>query len=287
MGAIQGYHEPYTVTALIASGQSLSGVIDFNDPDVRPCGLLMPAAWTAAGLTFQGSIDGSTFGNIYLSSGAEYAVTADASLFIPLDSTQFAAAQFLKIRSGTNSVPVTQGANRTITVITTGVNQYGIVATWNISSASASLNATTGPTGSSDATKITEWAATAQHYVQKSLARYVRKDRRYQFSVFAKAAERSKLGLAFSIGNAAFVAGYNQAWFDLSTGTIGGIHPGVTADITPFGSNWYLCSISAAARASNISAVSCHILSAGGFYESYTGDGSSGLYVWQPKVVEV
>ena len=82
-----------------------------------PVALQMPAAWTTAVLTFQGSKDGTTYANIYSDGGAEYTVQAAASRFIPLDPADFVGCRFVKVRSGTASTAVTQAAARTVTLI--------------------------------------------------------------------------------------------------------------------------------------------------------------------------
>lgn len=99
----------------ISSGQSLSAEVDLAGYSV--VGVLMPSAWTAANLTFQGSLDGTTFGNLIEKAGTELEVIAAASYLVPLTGSAFAPARFLKIRSGTSGTPVNQGANRTIQLV--------------------------------------------------------------------------------------------------------------------------------------------------------------------------
>jgi hypothetical protein len=76
----------------------------------------MPAAWTAASLTFQGSADGTTYGDLY-DAGTEMSTAAGASRVIHLDWTKFVGLRFLKIRSGTTGVPVNQGGDRVLTLV--------------------------------------------------------------------------------------------------------------------------------------------------------------------------
>lgn len=106
---------PFTTT--IASGASLSPAIDLSQyidvGSYRMLGIQMPSAWTAADLTFLGSLDGVTYTNISVS-GSELEVDAAANLYLPLDPSIFGFLQFLKIRSGTSGSPVVQGALRTL-----------------------------------------------------------------------------------------------------------------------------------------------------------------------------
>lgn len=103
-------------TVTIANGASLSGEL----PVGRGCtvvGIVMPAAWTAANLTFQASHDGTTFNNLY-DNGTEYTITAAISRYIAVDPNKFDSISRLKVRSGTAGAPVNQtGADRAITLV--------------------------------------------------------------------------------------------------------------------------------------------------------------------------
>ena len=108
------------IDAVIASGQSLSATVELK-PQGRSgaCTLatiVMPSAWTAANITFQGSVDGQTFGNIYDDSGAEVVVTAAASRVIVVTASYFWGIRWIRLRSGTSSAPVNQAAQRTISL---------------------------------------------------------------------------------------------------------------------------------------------------------------------------
>lgn len=108
-----------TKTALIANGAALSGALFLGEQVL--VGLLMSAAWTAASLTFQISIDGGvTWNDLYDDSGTEVtlAPTSPAGKYMAISPDPFAGAVFLKIRSGTTGSPVNQGADRTLTLLT-------------------------------------------------------------------------------------------------------------------------------------------------------------------------
>jgi hypothetical protein len=98
--------------ALIANGQSLSGALNLGG--LRLFGIAMPAAWTAANLTFQMSPDGgTTWVNVYDANGSELAATAAASRYIAIDPANFASLSMIKVRSGTSGTPVNQGQDAT------------------------------------------------------------------------------------------------------------------------------------------------------------------------------
>lgn len=101
--------------ATIANGAALSGAVDLQGNTI--VGIQMPSSWTAANLTFQGSADGTTYQDVYDTSGTEVVITAAASRCIVVNPATFQALRFLKIRSGTTGTPVNQGAARTISLI--------------------------------------------------------------------------------------------------------------------------------------------------------------------------
>lgn len=96
----------------IAINTSLSAAVQIYGG--LPAVIEMPAAWTAANLTFQTSGDGVNFFDSYDESGTEISVTAAVSRRIRLDPIQWAGIQHIKVRSGTTGVPVVQLAARTL-----------------------------------------------------------------------------------------------------------------------------------------------------------------------------
>ena len=106
-----------TVDAVIPNGTALSQIFDTGGQLV--VGLQMPAAWTAAGITFLGShgVTG-TMRSIWARDGTEFLVTAPLiNEFRQILPTELMLARRLQIQSGTTAVQVNQGAERTITVV--------------------------------------------------------------------------------------------------------------------------------------------------------------------------
>lgn len=121
------FNELETVTATIASGQSLSAQVNLGDKQL--VAIVMPSGWDAADLTFQASADGgTTWGELFATDGlAADAVAAiqihlpAASLYIAIDPDQLRAINCLKVRSGTSGAPVNQTAGRALTLVIRGV----------------------------------------------------------------------------------------------------------------------------------------------------------------------
>lgn len=114
----------YQLPVIIANGASLSGAADLTNSlgnigkKVNAIGILMPAAWTTAGITVQASEDGTTYYNVFTQGGTEYTITTPAaSEYIILPVADLIGANYLKLRSGTAGSPVNQGAARTIQIL--------------------------------------------------------------------------------------------------------------------------------------------------------------------------
>jgi hypothetical protein len=149
---------------------------------------------------------------------------------------------------------------------------------WTKTGGSVTPNSITAPDGSVTADLFVENSSLTSHRVSQNAS--ITSGIAYTLSVFAKAGSRTFLQLFFSsteFGAQAF------ANFDLSTGVAGTIGSSTVATITSAGGGWYRCSISATATATGASSASLIQLitsSTAARNENYTGDGTSGLYLW-------
>ena len=98
----------------IANGASLTSAIHLDRNTVLGIGI--PASWTAADLTFQGSMDNVTYYDLRNAAGVELQVPVTAGDGISFHPDDFRAWLYLKIRSGTSATPVNQGADRVLDV---------------------------------------------------------------------------------------------------------------------------------------------------------------------------
>lgn len=101
--------------AVIAEGASASGVIQ-NGRGVS-IGLIMPAEWTDAVLSFKGGDDPDDLHPIK-QDGSYVTVAAAAGDAVVLDLHCFHPWRYFQIISGTHASPVNQDAARTIKIIT-------------------------------------------------------------------------------------------------------------------------------------------------------------------------
>jgi len=108
-----------STTGTIALNASLSGAIAIGN--TTPVALIMPAAWTAAGLTLQASVDGVAYNDVYDQYGNEVTLTVSTSRHVLLDPSVLVGMTHVKLRSGTAGVPVVQLAARVLTLISRGL----------------------------------------------------------------------------------------------------------------------------------------------------------------------
>jgi len=102
------------LTATILINASLSDAVELDGHSIVR--IAMPAAWTAADMTFQISDDaGTTFRNVYWDWGPEMVIDCAAAMTIELSPfVQLTHIDQIKVRSGTAGVPVNQVAQRAI-----------------------------------------------------------------------------------------------------------------------------------------------------------------------------
>lgn len=147
-------------------------------------------------------------------------------------------------------------------------------AAWSKTNSTITANAIAAPDGTVTADKVTENTATGGHRVAQLTATV---GVSYAISFFAKAAERTRL----QFSGAGFIGQGFTAQFNLSTGTMAANAGGLGA-ITAASDGWYRCTISAF-TASTATTFQFELQDALGFI-SYTGDGTSGLYLWGLQV---
>ena len=102
------------LAATIANGASLSDAVTLNGKQVAV--IEMPAAWTPAVITFTASVDGTNYFNVHDNDGSEVCVVVDVTRRVHVDLSILSQQKYIKLRSGTSTTVVAQGAARTIYV---------------------------------------------------------------------------------------------------------------------------------------------------------------------------
>ena len=139
----------------------------------------------------------------------------------------------------------------------------------------ANSTGTTDPFGGTNADYIQENSASGTHLILQINAGQV-SGTNLTFSVFAKAAERTRINLLNNGG------GGGDATFNLSAGTAT-LNSGVFASIQNYGNGWYRCTLTYTPNLTGNFNVQVRLADASG-NTSYTGTGTSGVYVFGAQV---
>jgi hypothetical protein len=154
-------------------------------------------------------------------------------------------------------------------------------AAWNVSpwaatsgsqGATVSGNVTASPDGTTNADKLIEAAVTGTHFCLQTLT--LTSGTTYTASCFVKASERTRGRLRMSGSGA-----YWDLEFNLTSGTVTG---GTNPFIQNFGNGWYRIGATFTANQASNNFI-LFLLDASG-NASYTGDGTSGLFVFGAQI---
>ena len=219
----------------------------------------------------------ATYGTTAFIWGAQLEQASTVGEYIPTTSTINSAPRFdhnpttgeslglLVEEQRTNLL--LQSENFGTTWTTTGLLAFGSGST---------LNATVAPDGQTTADLLTENSSTSEHRVETAAISWVA-NTTYTLTIFAKANGRTRIDF-FGVGGGNFTGG-READFNLSTGSVIGTD-GSIASITPFPNSWYRLRMTFTTSAAP-SASSIFIrLNDDSSNISYTGNGTSGLFLW-------
>ena len=145
-------------------------------------------------------------------------------------------------------------------------------ASWTKSQVTVNENTTTSPSGIVDADKVVESTALSIHRIVKGSLSAIA-GTGYSVSVYAKADGRRYLYLnAGGFGS--------NSTFDLESGVVSATQNG-TASITNAGNGWWRCVTTGTAATTQTTVVNFQLNTTSTASDSsYTGDGTSGLYLW-------
>jgi hypothetical protein len=156
-------------------------------------------------------------------------------------------------------------------------------AAWSKIASSVTANDTTAPNGTLTADKLVENTATSTHATLQQATTIV--GSLYTFSVYVKAAERTNVRV--SIVNSAGTVEF-RVFANLTTGTFSSAGAGsptsTSASMTSVGNGWYR--ISAAMDAPTTATQGIIYIQNTAGSTSYTGDGTSGIYLWGAQLNE-
>ena len=163
-------------------------------------------------------------------------------------------------------------------------------ANWTKARATAPATiATADPTGTYTAYKLTEdTSVNLSHLIQwQGVSTAVTVGTQYTVSGYAKAAERTTIAVSFGTDNGAFTT--NGGRIDITPSSSGGTGAvsavsGAAPIVTDAGNGWWRFSVTATATATAQFAFRVTLVSGG--TTNYTGDGTSGVYIWGAQLTE-
>ena len=148
--------------------------------------------------------------------------------------------------------------------------------TWATSRSSVTVNTTTSPDGTSNADKLVEDNTAGGHQLTQAITTAAVAT---TISVYAKPAGRDWIALGLNDSGASA----RLAYFDVSTGAVGTVGTGFTASIQAVGNGWYRCIATLSAAFAGANTLRVYATTADGI-TSYTGDGTSGAFIWQAQL---
>ena len=148
------------------------------------------------------------------------------------------------------------------------LNSEDFSTTWSLTECTLTENAAFAPDGTKSADLLTESVANASHHVQQTIAFTSGVTSTAYFFVKANGRTTCRIGAA---NTGTWAANVN---FDLSTGAVTAENSG-TGKIVALPDGWFMVSATGVAGASASTNVRLFLGTA-----TYTGDGTSGIYVW-------
>jgi len=278
-----GEDSVYTFTSSSPFGASAPPAITASDFSAVPVG----NKWTRISIVTQVSSINTNYTqwDIGFSSATNSDTglgTANSELFI--DAVQLEAGSFPTSYIPTEGSTVTRAAD--VTSIT-GRN-FGSVnlvqyseefddSYWTKTGGSIAPNTLTAPNSTFTADKLIEDTSTGSHRIHQQLTTVAGN---IIFSVYVKAAERDYLQIRFQEGGS-FVS---RAEYDLALGTAIPVS-GSLPSIANVGDGWYRISLTASSAGSATFQAQVWMADSSSSL-SYTGDGTSGLYLWGAQLEE-
>ena len=148
-------------------------------------------------------------------------------------------------------------------------------AAWVKARCSITANATSAPDGTMTADKLVEDTTVTNTHLTEYVISVVT-GTNYTYSVYVKAAERTRVLVQMYIGFSAGVV------VNLSTGTVTNSGAPVSVNAINTGNNWWRISVSAVSTTTGNGYFD--IYTDNGTVQTYTGDGTSGVYIWGAQV---
>lgn len=264
---------PYVLSVWMRAASSTTVKLGFQSPsDVTSCNVT--TTWQR--FTHTNVRNGLFYPQIYNDSGS--AVTVElwgAQLEVGSTATAYMVSG---ATNGFRAVPVVSGSATPKGLLVeesrTNLLTYSedlSNGAWGKTRGSVTANATASPDGTVNADAFIEDTQTGDHYLDRFAS--VSSGAAYTFSIFAKSNGRNWFAIAFGGATAS-----GSSFFDLANGVLGTVVANASATITNVGNGWYRCTITVTTNSTTLNIYPVIGFSNGTV--SYTGNGTSGLYLW-------
>jgi len=155
-------------------------------------------------------------------------------------------------------------------------------ANWTKFGGVVTANAIASPDGNTTADLFAEDTTTGLHDMYQVVTGLTG-GATYTLSLYVKPAGRGWIELQMQDN----LAWHNGQYYDLTNGVLGAQPAGVTATITPLANGWYRLTYTVTLSAGATSATIYIVLANGDGIDSYTGDGTSGVYLWGAQLEQL
>ena len=150
-------------------------------------------------------------------------------------------------------------------------------AAWTKGNATVTADAAVSPDGATTADSFIENTATSGHTVAFGSITFAASTA-YTAAIYVKPTGRSWFYM--QLASAPFGGVNTRAWFNVTTGVVG-TQANCTGSIQAVGNGWYRCGITVTATVGGVGATAIVLgLSNADNVSSYTGDGTSGAFIW-------
>jgi hypothetical protein len=184
-------------------------------------------------------------------------------------------------RASSGTFVGSDGLIKTATTNLTLRSQEFANAVWTKTGSSITSDAVSAPDGTLTADKLVEDSSTGTHSIIEATATSYTSGVAYTFSFFVKKSERQTVRVLMHPNPFPGTVAQRTAAFNSNTGAFVSVGSAYTSSsVTAFSDGWYRVSLASTADATSTGNFDIALCSDDAGTTSYTGNGTSGIYIW-------